>query len=238
MYGYDGSIETISSTSGFDARIIQDIDASNPFTTFDQATQLVIEEVGSGRFDYDFKADTVASIAGYDAEDYVFGSGSDRSIGAYALLKRHARMEYPETDPRHVLAMRSFTLQDYGSNGLQMINDDDNEYCSGPFCVGYITRKRYEEMVTTIGDTPMDEVRANAAEVIKAELNEFEDYVEGNVFGIVIEDDEGDIVDSCCGFYGYDYAKEEAGRMLDAAIEDHKGRFNRAALMSGAEIAE
>ena len=35
-------------------------------------------------------------------------------------------------------------------------------------------------------------------------------YLSGDVWGYTIEDGEGDHVDSCWGFYGFEYAKEEA----------------------------
>jgi len=56
--------------------------------------------------------------------------------------------------------------------------------------------------------------RKRAAECIHAEIKELDQYLTGDAWGYTITDKEGDVVESCWGFYGYDYCKEEAERML------------------------
>ena len=46
--------------------------------------------------------------------------------------------------------------------------------------------------------------------VLEAEVDTYDQYLSGQVYGYVIEDTHGDRVDSCWGFYGWDYVKEEA----------------------------
>lgn len=52
--------------------------------------------------------------------------------------------------------------------------------------------------------------RADALRVLKGEVETFDQYLRGDVYGYVIEDKDGDTVDSCWGFYGMDHAEEEA----------------------------
>ena len=41
-------------------------------------------------------------------------------------------------------------------------------------------------------------------------VEEWNQYLSGDVWGFTIEDGEGNHIDSCWGFYGFDYAKSEA----------------------------
>ena len=45
---------------------------------------------------------------------------------------------------------------------------------------------------------------------LRAEVNEYDQFLRGDVWGYTITDRHGDIVDSCWGFYGYDYCEQEA----------------------------
>jgi hypothetical protein len=56
-------------------------------------------------------------------------------------------------------------------------------------------------------------IRENVMKVIEAEVREFATFLGGDVYGIIIErlvGDEWEECESCWGFYGLDYAKEEA----------------------------
>jgi hypothetical protein len=72
--------------------------------------------------------------------------------------------------------------------------------------------------------------KAKAA--LKAEVEEYDLLLTGQVYGYVIEELEGDLendvwehVDSCWGFFGLEYAKEEGESALKAAIEERKARL-------------
>lgn len=59
-----------------------------------------------------------------------------------------------------------------------------------------------------------------ALKCLAGEVETFSQYIEGDVYGIIVEtrddeDDEWVETDSCWGFYGFDYAKEEAKRMAE-----------------------
>jgi hypothetical protein len=57
--------------------------------------------------------------------------------------------------------------------------------------------------------------RANALRVLSVEVKAFDQYLRGDVYGYVIEDKDGDVVDSCWGFYGIECAEEEARSALN-----------------------
>ena len=76
--------------------------------------------------------------------------------------------------------------------------------------VGYIyttrAKVRDEYMVKRVTKKLEEEV----LERLKGEVETYDMYITGEVYGYVIEDEEGDTVDSCSGFYGFDYCKGEA----------------------------
>jgi hypothetical protein len=62
--------------------------------------------------------------------------------------------------------------------------------------------------------------REQVKKCLKAEVTEFDQYLTGDVYGYVIEDEDGRQIDSCWGFYGHKYAEECAKEALKYA-EDH-----------------
>lgn len=62
--------------------------------------------------------------------------------------------------------------------------------------------------------------RDRAREMIDAHISTIQQYMDGDVYNVFVTDDEGEHVDSCGSFYGYGYAREEAERMLQDAIDD------------------
>ena len=69
-----------------------------------------------------------------------------------------------------------------------------------------ITRKRIEQVETCL----------------KQQVKTFIDYLSGSVYGYIVEDDEGEAIDSCWGFYGYDdieYMKTVARDVIDSIAE-------------------
>jgi hypothetical protein len=50
---------------------------------------------------------------------------------------------------------------------------------------------------------------------LQEEVKIYDQYLCGDVYGYIIEDTEGNHVDSCWGFYGHDYALSEAQEALE-----------------------
>lgn len=51
--------------------------------------------------------------------------------------------------------------------------------------------------------------------VLVSEVATYDSYISGEVYLVVEKDENGEVVDSCGGYYGYDVAKEEAKRIQD-----------------------
>ena len=50
-------------------------------------------------------------------------------------------------------------------------------------------------------------LKKKVEEILQAEVKTFDDFLTGNVYGYIVEDEEGNNVDDCWGFYG-DYEEE------------------------------
>jgi len=80
----------------------------------------------------------------------------------------------------------------------------------------YVTHNEVRKELKVKRITP--KVQAKVLEYLENEVKTFSNYLEGNVWGYVVEDSEGEHVDSCWGFYG-DYDHKEYGALK--AAKDH-----------------
>lgn len=69
------------------------------------------------------------------------------------------------------------------------------------------------------------EDKAKLAEILKAELQEYQAYMDGDVWGYVIEDEEGSELDSCWGYYGSTW---ERVKHMAEGYPDLKAQFEQA----------
>lgn len=82
------------------------------------------------------------------------------------------------------------------------------------------------------GNRVTKHVREMADKCLRSEVETYDQYLRGDVYGFVVEAPDGDHVDSCLGFYGLEYCKAEAvgnvpdepalagGESEDEAFED------------------
>lgn len=90
------------------------------------------------------------------------------------------------------------------------------------YCTKEKAIKEFGKKVLTV------KAREMALKCLNLEVEAFNQYLEGDVYGVIVErvkrDEDGDEVDteeldSCWGFYGLDYAREEAKRMGEDQAE-------------------
>jgi len=84
----------------------------------------------------------------------------------------------------------------------------DKEWDAGQVGFIYVTREKVAaEYGMAISAEEEDKIR----EVLEGEVETYDQYLTGDVWRFVIEDEDGeDIGASCWGFYGLDYCREEA----------------------------
>ena len=79
--------------------------------------------------------------------------------------------------------------------------------------------------------------RKKAARYLRGEIEAYSQYASGDVWYIQILDAEDETVDSCGGFYGLEYAREEAARMLKYCEESAREDKEKLAIMESTEGA-
>jgi len=76
--------------------------------------------------------------------------------------------------------------------------------------VGYIYLTRAEILKGYSRKRMSKKLIAKVIKYLEGEVETYDQYLTGDVYGYVVEDEDGENVDSCCGFCGFDYAKTEA----------------------------
>jgi hypothetical protein len=95
------------------------------------------------------------------------------------------------------------TFHDYGSGGLSMRETHDLTDADG-FLVAL------PESIALLGVDEDDIPRQ-----LRGEMEEWQQYLAGDVYGYTLTTPEGNVLDSLWGLYGYDYAREEANGAAD-----------------------
>lgn len=90
-------------------------------------------------------------------------------------------------------------------------------------------RKEYGKRITKA-------VREKTRKLLTGEVETYDQYLTGDVWGYMIEDAEGEHIESCWGFYGFDYCKEEGLSIFKYYTE--KARAERLASESADECLE
>ena len=95
---------------------------------------------------------------------------------------------------------------------------DSGGWDSGPIGFIYATPEaiRKEYSVKRITDATKKRVEA----CMKDEVEEYDQYLRGDVYGYEIEDENGAFVDSCWGFFGYDYCVASAKEAAEYAAKN------------------
>ncbi len=68
--------------------------------------------------------------------------------------------------------------------------------------------------------------RKAAYKVAQSKVEEWNMYLSGDVWGFIIEDDDGNHLDSCWGFYGREYCEREGAQALKYAKEHSLSEAN------------
>ena len=71
-------------------------------------------------------------------------------------------------------------------------------------------------------------VEDRAMAVMRAEVAEYDQFISGDVWWVCVEDPEGNVLDSCCGFYGLDHAVAEGRSMLATWVTECRRKRDEA----------
>jgi len=207
---------------GFNINIDQDCDAQNPRTEWDNLGKMICGHrrytLGDEQYNNDvcsnwdeaiamYMFDTYAnekltSIDSYNLNNYGFSGEDDENL---AKINRWIE--------RHVLWMPLY-LYDHSSITMNTTGFSCG-WDSGT--VGFIYMLKSEAMKNWSGK----KYKEFAEAYLKSEVTTYDQYISGEVYSYLIEDDVGDNLDSCSGFYGYDHEKSGLMEYAKNAIDCH-----------------
>ena len=105
-----------------------------------------------------------------------------------------------------------FMLEAYIHSGVRLALRNEGNFCDRQWDVSLVGA-----VFASVAEWPEHDAARKAVLQLIATWNQ---YLSGDVWGCVIEDDNGNVIDSCWGFYGHEYAQGEGERMLKHAIEN------------------
>lgn len=117
----------------------------------------------------------------------------DLGLEWYCREDDEARLDADED----VLAWRTLYCFEHGAISYSIFDYRDR-WDSG--AVGYVVVMK-DDVLRCFGKIPED-IETKAIEWMKAEVEEFSNYANGDVYGFLITTEDGEELDSCCGFYG------------------------------------
>jgi hypothetical protein len=93
------------------------------------------------------------------------------------------------------------------------LNDFHDKWDSGIIGLCYLTPQKIREcyMVKRI----TKQIKERAEKLIQCEIETYDQYISGQVYGYVTKDANGTQLDSCWGYYGIDSVREEANRIIE-----------------------
>lgn len=99
----------------------------------------------------------------------------------------------------------------YDHSGITMyIGDIHDKWDGGQVGFIYIPQDRLEKEYGIIGCDELDKAR----EALEAEVKIYDQYLRGDVWSVLVEDENGELIDSLSGLYG------------EEAVEEYKKEFN------------
>lgn len=193
---------------GFKLLIEQDTDAGDPLKEFDNAATFVCDH---GRYNlghengHDAARDAIRASRDYKAsweDNYDFYHGPD----LFKLIQKCSDIVW-------------LPLYLYDHSGITMRTTRFScPWDSGQVGFAFITRQT--ALKEWGGKRLTKDVIEKAEGCIRAETETYDQYLRGEVYGYVIEDEEGEQVVSCWGFYGLEYALQEGQDALQTAVDE------------------
>lgn len=190
----DGAVFTLE-VGGFKGMLLPDEDIGNPRTENDNVGTMVCFHKRGNYGDKDH---------GYRSEDH----------GGWDALEKAILKDHPGA------VILPVYMYDHSGVALRTTPFGD-PWDSGQLGLIFADRKKVlEEWGGKGAKQVTPAIRAAAERCLTSEVEEYSRYVNGEGHGYRVLDPNGDEVDSCWGFLGYDYAKEEmADALLSSANE-------------------
>lgn len=119
---------------------------------------------------------------------------------------------------RPIVMVKNLYYYEHGNITVRLAPFND-PWDSGQVGVVLVPRKNVEECMGWNRITKKR--RAILEQQVRLEIELYDQYLRGDVFSYVIEDENGEEIDSCGGFYGYDFENNGLMEYARNAIDYH-----------------
>jgi hypothetical protein len=186
--------------SNYTLQVVPDIDPQNPRTEWSDATYMVCWHNNYKLGD----AHNALPIAVPNPSDH----------GGWEELEAELRKRFrAQGDPVALI----LPLYLYDHSGITMRTTPFScGWDSGQVGFVLVTQKQLRENWGV--KRPSTKRKEQLYDYMRAEVQTYDDYLTGNVYGYEIRNDEDEVVESCWGFYGEKYCRQEGEAVL-AQIE-------------------
>lgn len=198
---------------GLTVRIEQDMDPLNPLEDWDVFGTLVCWH---RRYDLGHKngVEKLQEAVRSSKRFQQYPSWGDYSSDHYKDLSDPATLI--NTAAQCGILMLELYLYDHG--GITMRTSKFScPWDSGQVGVIFITTEDAKEELGVPRLTK--KAKEKAYECMKGTVESYDQYLTGDVYGYTIEDEDGEYLESCWGFFGSDYVCEEAKAVADSILK-------------------
>lgn len=84
--------------------------------------------------------------------------------------------------------------------------------------IGFILISRETALKENFSKRINKKIKSWAERYVKASVEEYDQYLTGDIYGYVIKDENGEETDSCWGFYGLEAVKDETQTIIDVSL--------------------
>ena len=195
--------------AGFTVKIIVDEDPPHPRKDFDNEGTMACAH---GRYDLGDK-DGIAILrsAIQDSKSYK-KEWDEEDLDDLPTLDRLAQ------ECEDIISLPLYLLD---HSGITMSTGSFNDtWDSGKVGIIFISRENVLKAFHAKRLTK--QLRKRAVEMLESEVKTYDLYLRGDVYGYTIEEANGETIDSCWGFFDFDFVKEEANSQADFFAKDRE----------------
>lgn len=225
----------------YTAKVVNDTDPINPREDFDHSAVLYCWHRNYNLGDY--KENTYSEPADLMA-DLLFDAGVTDEDG-FQLDEDEMEERFPDGQGiRKTLADAGYTIQPlflYNHSGITMSTSPFScGWDSGQVGYAVLTPKAFKEHWGREWTGSPEDIE-DATKVINGEVEEYDMYLTGDMWGVQIFDAFGEDIDSCWGYFGSDYAEQEARSTLEywekQGVKPFKGHSSEFDTLRGYEAS-
>jgi phage pi2 protein 07 len=186
---------------GCKIRIVQEEHAESP-REWDNLGHLLMERQRNYRLGDEQSVDPFRKLLDF-ATDYF--DAIERLTGKYPDVDSLSVAEDPESFDamlRYIdmnYAILGVSFRDHGSHGCRLSTHPITQFDDDTDGIIYAPHDKIKEWLGK--DKSWDELRTQAVENLKGEIETYENYLNGIVAGWIAEDEEGEEIESCWGYY-------------------------------------